>query len=196
LLAWRIPTTELFVWKLKNLLRLLFRLERSLTVFLFDSSTLSAKVLKFVLTSSNWLFCKASRLRLNNSIFLTVKATASKGFLTLGIFLVCTLFLAMTGWDANIWCFRLASFVGAAFDVDEDDVAVDEDDVALDEDDVVLDEDAGALDEADVASDDDSATLAVDVADLNVTTGDAGWLLVVEEMLTSKLSSLSESLCS
>jgi len=89
----------------------------------------------------------------------------------------------MTGWDADILCFRLASFVGAAFDVDEDDVAVDEDDVALDEDDVVLDEVAGALD-------DDSATLAVDVADLDVTTGDASWLLVAEEMLTSKLSSL------
>ena len=95
----------------------------------------------------------------------------------------------MTGWDEDIWCFRLASFVGAAFAVDVRDVALDEDDVALDEDDVDLDED-------DVASDDDSATLAVDVAALDVTTGDAGWLLVVEEMLTSKLSSISESLCS
>ena len=81
----------------------------------------------------------------------------------------------MTGWDEDIWCFRLASFVGAAFAVDVRDVALDEDDVDLDE---------------------DSATLAVDVAALDVTTGDAGWLLVVEEMLTSKLSSISESLCS
>ena len=88
----------------------------------------------------------------------------------------------MTGWDEDIWCFRLASFVGAAFAVDVRDVALDEDDVDLDED--------------DVASDDDSATLAVDVAALDVTTGDAGWLLVVEEMLTSKLSSISASLCS
>ena len=102
----------------------------------------------------------------------------------------------MTGWDEDIRCFRLASFVGAAYAVDEDDVALDEDDVDLDEDDLDLDEDAGALDEDDVASDDDSATLAVDVAALDVTTGDAGWLLVVEEMLTSKLSSLSKSLCS
>ena len=87
--------------------------------------------------------------------------------------------MAMTGWDEDIWCFRLASFVWAAFAVDVRDVALDED-----------------LDEDDVASDDDSATLAVDVAALDVTTGDAGWLLVVEEMLTSKLSSISESLCS
>ena len=73
----------------------------------------------------------------------------------------------MTGWDEDIWCFRLASFVGAAFAVDVRDVALDEDDVDLDED--------------DAASDD--AALAVDVAALDVTTGDAGWLLVVEEML-------------
>jgi hypothetical protein len=46
--------------------------------------------------------------------------------------------------------------------------------VAIDEDDLDLDEDAGALDEDDVASYDDSATLAVDVAALDVTTGDAG----------------------
>ena len=42
--------------------------------------------------------------------------------------------------------------------------------------------------------DEDAATLAVDVVAFDVIDGDGIWLLEVEEMLTSKLLSFSESL--
>ena len=51
-------------------------------------------------------------------------------------------------------------------------------------------------DDDDDTSGEDAATLALDVVAFDVMDGDGIWLLVVEEMLTSKLSSISESLCS
>ena len=96
-------------------MRPLFRLERSFSIFVLVSSALSAKALKLVFISVNWLFWTASRFLLNNSIFLTkINATASKGFLSEGNFLVLAFFLDLNGWTDEICCFGIATFVEKA----------------------------------------------------------------------------------